>query len=145
MFDPTLEESFFQIEVGKNKNDVVACTSQLTDEQKTDFIRKIEDNYFYDLYLDNLPAAVSLRDYQSKEEELIDELNFKVPIGEKVGEQYLLYNHWIFTVETQPIENSKDFYIVGFSVEPRSFKEKLIRSAPYHAVHDELYLDEDLD
>ena len=38
-------------------------------------------------------------------------------------ERYILFNHWIFTVKTQPVAGSRDeVYIVGFEVEPRSYR-----------------------
>ena len=33
----------------------------------------------------------------------------------------MLFNHWIFTIKTQPVENSLHMRIVGFEVEPRSY------------------------
>ena len=68
-----------------------------------------------------------------------------VKIGRKVRvngkSKYTLFNHWIFTIRTQPVENSDQVYIVGFDVEPRSYAPGEMVLTKYE-VHEPLYLDD---
>lgn len=43
-----------------------------------------------------------------------------------IEEKFLLYNHWNILVKYQPVpESEKEFHIVGFEVEPRSYGNTL--------------------
>lgn len=81
--------------------------------------------YKYRLYLDGLPNCVQKRD------PITGDVHYKydegVPVGKIVKDdkdgkiKYALYNHWLITVKTQPVEHSARLRIVGFEVEPRSY------------------------
>jgi len=50
-----------------------------------------------------------------------------IPLGKLMKDEHgkykhALYNHWLITVKTQPVENSLHMRIVGFEVEPRSYR-----------------------
>jgi len=45
-----------------------------------------------------------------------------MPAAAGMEEKLLLYNHWNILVKYQPVaESNKEFHIVGFEVEPRSY------------------------
>ena len=140
MWDRSLHESFFTYKVGINKTNVKACTRTLTASQYDDLEDKIETSEGYRLYVDNLAVAVKVRHPVSGE---LEEIGYSklVPIGIKENGRHILYNHWIFTVLTQPIQNSSEVYIVGFEVEPRSYRHgQTIKMQWEH--HEPLFIDE---
>ena len=122
MWDRTLHESFFKYEVGADKRNEKACTRRLSEQQFDEVIEAIDLYEGYSLYLDNLAVAVKTRHPVSG---VLEETGYGklVPVGIKEDGRYILFNHWIFTVKTQPVTGSRDeVYIVGFEVEPRSYR-----------------------
>lgn len=86
----------------------------------------INDDYHYKLYIDGLPVATIIRDPLTGD---VHKDYFEgVPIGhyylnpETGQSQHMLYNHWILTVKTSKVKDSLHRKIVGFEVEPRSYK-----------------------
>lgn len=97
----------------------------MTDTFFKQFANAIGKNMKYKLYVDKLPSAVIKRNPQTGV--LHKEYHDAIPIGKMVEDEvdgkwkHLLYNHWILTVKTSPVPNSKSHRIVGFEVEPRSY------------------------
>ena len=80
----------------------------------------------YRRYIDDLPAAYKLYDYQAEKEEMKYEDGF--PIGVKLESGYYIYNHMrlhIYVHELHDRSNSS-FTIVGFAVEPQRSNKSLI-------------------
>ena len=69
-----------------------------------------------------------------------------VPIGKHITRgknkgRFMLYNHWILTIKTQAIEDTEHLRIVGFLIEPRSYKQGEKITMEWHK-HESLWLDE---
>ena len=78
----------------------------------------------YKLYLDELPAAVVVRDPIT--DHFKTEYSEGIPVGKLIIDssgknKYILYNHFNFLVKTQPIAKSSKIRIVGFEIEPRYY------------------------
>lgn len=104
----------------------------------------IDNQFGFKLYLDGLPSAVVVRDPVTGE--VHNEYDDGIPVGKVIydkdgNKKYVLYNHWILTMKTQPVAESKNHRIVGFEVEPRSYAKNSIIQNEYKE-HELLYLDE---
>jgi hypothetical protein len=91
----------------------------------------IDYDYKYTLYLDDLPSAVIMRDKNNRD--LAPNFFDGIPVGyyetdEITGiRRYALYNHFdIVVIIHHTVENHQR--VVGFEVEPYSFKEGPTRS-----------------
>ena len=80
----------------------------------------------YQLYLDGLPAATIIRDPESGA--VHTSYGDGIPVGKVVFDaisqqgRHILYNHLNILVKTQPVPESNELRIVGFEVEPRSYR-----------------------
>ena len=109
------------------------CSRTLQTDDIEKFKALISQGYKYRLYIDGLPNAVLKRDPITGS--IHPKYDEGVPVGKVVRDdedgklKYALYNHWIITVKTQPVENSKRInadYTVGrkvLSVKSRNIRE----------------------
>ena len=104
----------------------------------------INEAFGYKLFIDGLPSAVIRRDPVTGD--VHTNYDDGIPVGMKVRTspeeiKTILYNHWIITIKTKPVEESKHMQIVGFEVEPRSYA---IGESPTldYSPHKVLYLED---
>ena len=65
----------------------------------------------------------------------------KYILGDDMEFKHVLYNHWVITIKTQPVEDSAHMRIVGFEVEPRSYAVGESPTTEYHN-HPLLYIED---
>ena len=76
----------------------------------------IDNDYSNFFITDDLPSA-----YEYKEQNATTIVYDRgIPVGYKDNGKYYIYNHLKFTVNVQTIDYTKNFYIVGFKVQPKS-------------------------
>ena len=107
----------------------------------------VEEDYRYRLYLDELPSATMWHNHVDGH--MLKKETLGTPVGRYmpsngVNQRYELNNVWVLHVRTRPMEDTNARQIVGFDVEPRSYKNLQDFSLEFKQ-HEPLYLDELLD
>jgi hypothetical protein len=122
-----LHASPFSHKFGFDRN-VKICTKTLSFGEADQFSQRIQQDYHYKLFLDDLPSASILRDKMNKE--MPADYFHGIPIGkyDKTKHQAILYNHWDIIVITHDTMEGHH-RIVGFEVEPYSIAEGAHRFA----------------
>ena len=83
------------------------------------FVDFIKEDYRFNLYLDGLPAAVSLRNKETGQLELNYEDGIPVGFYDDFLDKFFVYNHLHMEVRYNKV-SEKIKQIVGFTIEPRS-------------------------
>ena len=135
IFDTEVHNSFFKLQVAIDKVDPKqACVRSLDPQALEDYKQAIKDGMSYRLYLDGLPSATKIsRTMVNNQVHTSYNMGLQVgiymPAAAGIEEKFLLYNHWNILVKYQPVpESEKEFHIVGFEVEPRSYGNTMEQS-----------------
>lgn len=85
MYESSLHESFLKYLVGKNRFNELSCQRQLFTYEYDAFQEAIEQDMHYKLYLDELPAAVVIRDPVNGD--VHKDYNEGIPVGKLIVDQ----------------------------------------------------------
>eukprot|EP00918_Siedleckia_nematoides_P007585 GHVU01016432.1.p1 GENE.GHVU01016432.1~~GHVU01016432.1.p1 ORF type:complete len:620 (+),score=131.83 GHVU01016432.1:2719-4578(+) len=97
----------------------VACKRQLNEKDKTKLKTLIDENYYVDIFADNLPGV-----WAQLESGKARPVSTGIPVGFRTGQQYSVLNHINFLVRYHRHTNrsgQQTLRIVGFELQPASF------------------------
>eukprot|EP00249_Psilotum_nudum_P014615 c24917_g1_i1 orf=406-2349(+) len=124
-----IENSIYVFHMREDKLCNVVCrTEELVADHAKKFQDKIDDQYYVNMILDNLPVAVLKQRQEGstvfKSYERGFPVGFKATYIEGGEEKYFIYNHLSFTVLYHMDADSMASRIVGFEVTPYSVKHE---------------------
>ncbi|CAF3411127.1 unnamed protein product [Rotaria socialis] len=117
-----------KFQVGMDTN--VACRTlckdvNLTPEQSKTLGKRIRNNYYVHLLVDNLPCATKFQNVETHE--TFYEHGYRLGIYTKEPEAMYVNNHLIMRLHYHQ-EADESFRVVGFEVEPKSIDSKRIKT-----------------
>lgn len=120
-----IENSPYDIVMGRNMSCEVLCKVELTAEHKAKFKSMIDDEYLVNWLVDNMPAATRYerRSHDAEHPELTRTATYMngFPVGVTRGGKYYVNNHVRLHLKYHANPEMYDGYrIVGFEVEPFS-------------------------
>ena len=109
----------YYVFMNQNETCAWACTKEFTEKDIENYKWLIDRNYYVTYYLDKLPSGYKTTFKASKKRNL-KYINYfsGIPIGYKKGDNYYLYNHFVFYIEINEKNNKfqvVDFYISAYS------------------------------
>ena len=109
----------YYVFMNQNETCAWACTKEFTEKDIENYKWLIDRNYYVTYYLDKLPSGYKTTFKASKKRNL-KYINYfsGIPIGYKKGDNYYLYNHFVFYIEINDKNNKfqvVDFYISAYS------------------------------
>ncbi|CAF1194796.1 unnamed protein product [Didymodactylos carnosus] len=114
----------FKIAMDSDSKCQVLCKQvQLNKQQSTTIAKRIKNNYYVHLLVDNLPCATKFQNVETRD--VLYEHGYRVGVYLKDTKQVYLNNHLILKLYYHR-EDDKHYRVVGFEVEPKSVDYKRI-------------------
>ncbi|CAF0915524.1 unnamed protein product [Adineta steineri] len=114
----------FKVEMDTNARCLTLCKDiKLTSEQSTKLAKRIEQNYYVHLLVDNLPCATKFQNPNTQA--TFYEHGYRLGNHMKQSKETYLNNHLIIRLFYHK-ESENGYRVVGFEVEPKSIDSKRI-------------------
>ena len=95
--------SDYTAKINENKYCAILCNNQFTREDIRKFKRLIDRKYFTNWYVDKLPATLINYNYNKKTTKV--NYFYGIPLGEKLKDDYIIYNHLHFRISLNKISD----------------------------------------
>mmetsp|Transcript_34090 Transcript_34090/g.79202 ORF Transcript_34090/g.79202 Transcript_34090/m.79202 type:complete len:641 (-) Transcript_34090:205-2127(-) len=126
-----IENSPYKISMAHNKSCKVLCKKKLTTAEKDKFRSMIEDEYLVNWIVDNLPAATRYSKAGPEGKDFTFNYGFPVGLIDQHSGRYYIHNHVrLLLKHHRPKDNTEDYRIVGFEVEPHSLTQTDMQPDP---------------
>ena len=129
--------SDYTAKINENKYCAILCNNQFTRQDIRRIKKLIDRKYFTNWYVDKLPAGLINYNYNKKTTKV--NYFYGIPLGKKIKDDYIIYNHLHFRISLNKISDKK-YNIVGLSILPISIKHNNETKAECEKKYDEKFI-----